>query len=613
MTPGNCAHGGDLQPHRSHGLTHPRWPLIVTVVAILFMLPSLHVGLEADDYFHRVWLKNIAEFPELTGPPWDLFAFSYGDAQRVERVMDRGVAPWWTLPDLKMAFCRPLSSLTHWLDYALWPETPALMHAQNLFWFALLIYGVAILYRQVQGTGWVAGLAALIYALDDAHATPAGWIGGRNTLIAAAFGVWCIVAHCRWRREGWRPGAVCGSLLLLGALLSAEAGVATMAYLVSYALFLDLGYPSRRILSMLPYVILVIGWRIAWMLLGYGVYGVGAYVDPVSSPLLFLAASFEVGPILLMGQWGLPPSDFYTLYDVYWPGTARWAWLAAVAFLGLLGTLLAMRLPRTRETGFWCCGMVLALPPICATADFPMDRLLLFVGIGACGLLAAYLGSVLCDRRAIRAGASRPRWWVLHLLMAFFLVGLHLIASPIMLVARAAAPAGPHELTDQFYLSLPDAAFGAADTLVVVNAPSGGMVGMFPVMQAAFNRKIPKRVRMLGPSLSAMTITRLDEHTLRIRPDDGFLAWSYDRLVRGLDHPFSKGQRIELEGMTVTVTALMSDGRPAEALFAFEQSLEDPQLKWFRWRNGAFEPFQPPAPGESMWIPRTRPLLPFLN
>jgi hypothetical protein len=400
---------------------------------------------------------------------------------------------------------------------------------------------------------------------------------------------------------------VVGPLLLLASLLSAEAGVATMAYIVPHALFLDRGPVRRRLLSLAPYVCVVIAWRVVWAALGYGVHGAGAYVDPAASPLRFAGALIEVGPVLLLAQWAFPPSDLYALYDAFWPGTARLVWLAAVAFLTLIAFVLAKRLRRERETAFWTSGMLLALAPVCATVDFPMDRLLLFVGLGACGLLANFLAAVWSARRATAAGTARPRLWTASLALAVFFVLVHLVVSPVALVVRAAAPAGPHEFTSQFYVSLPDDVVRGADTIVVVNAPSGGMVTMFPVMQAATGKPVPQRMRMLGPSLSALTITREGDRTLRIRPDDGFMAWTYDRLVRGLDHPFTAGERVELAGMHVQVTDITGDGRPAEALFVFDVELDHAALLWLQWRDGRFVPFTLPATGETVRIPRAKP------
>jgi hypothetical protein len=105
----------------SRWLAHPRWPLVVCAAAVVLTLPAVPSGFVADDYVHRAILLRL---PEFQVRPLDLFAFigvSDG-ADAIRRVS----MPWWAAPDLKLAFWRPLTALTHALDYALWPDAPSL-------------------------------------------------------------------------------------------------------------------------------------------------------------------------------------------------------------------------------------------------------------------------------------------------------------------------------------------------------------------------------------------------------------------------------------------------------------------------------------------------------
>ena len=63
------------------------------------------------------------------------------------------------------------------------------------------------------------------------------------------------------------------------------------------------------------------------------------------------------------------------------------------------------------------------------------------------------------------------------------------------------------------------------------------------------------------------------------------------------------GQRIELDGAVVEVTAVTADGRPAEATFTFPTPLEDPSLRWLQWDDGVYASFELPAVGESVTLP----------
>ena len=133
----------------------------VTAVGVVLTLPSLWAGLYLDDYVLWATASGASALRDLFPPSLDMFAFIDGDPGRTRQMMDRGILPWWTFEAARLAFWRPLTSLTHWLDFALWPDRPALMHLHNVVWFAALLVVLALTYRRLIGRTWVAGLAAL--------------------------------------------------------------------------------------------------------------------------------------------------------------------------------------------------------------------------------------------------------------------------------------------------------------------------------------------------------------------------------------------------------------------------------------------------------------------
>src|SRR5579862_3980378 len=147
--------------------------------------------------------------------------------------MDFGTMPWWGSPDLHQAFLRYASTLTMMLDYRLWPNSPALMHLHSLLWLAAAVLAAALLYREVMGATWIAGLAALMYALDGAHAVPAAYLANRNALIACCFGFLSVLEFVRSRKLDDRGARWLSALMLALALSAGEMGLATVAYLFS--------------------------------------------------------------------------------------------------------------------------------------------------------------------------------------------------------------------------------------------------------------------------------------------------------------------------------------------------------------------------------------------
>lgn len=580
-------------------LSHRYWPLVPAVLATVLVLPSLRVGWVMDDHFLRLAAVGAPGVSEAFASPMDMFRLLDGNPERAERLMDIGILPWWTFREVKVAFWRPLAVLTHWLDFRLWPASPILMHTQSIVWFGALVAAVGYTYRRLFGATWVAGAAALLYAIDDAHGLPVGFLANRNAILATLFGVLAIMAHDRWRRDSWWAGAILGPLCLAASLLSAEAGIATCAYLAAHALFLDRASRPARLIAMVPYIVVVVVWRIAWSHLGYGVSGMELYIDPVAEPLRFAGAAVQRAPILLLSQWGLPPSDIAAALG---PEGMRRLWVGALVFLLSLVAVLFPLLRREPTARFCATGMVLSVLPICAT--FPMDRLLFFVGFGACGLLAQFL-AISFGRSAWRP-ANWP-WRGAAVAIGSVFVLIHLVIAPLLLPARAAFPAGPGAWYRQLNLDLPTGPTVEHQDVVIVNAPSAIHAAWSSACALLSGDATPRHTRVLAPALPSVEVFRADARTLVIRPRNGYLAWKFDRLFRNEHCPMIVGQRVELTGLTVEVTALTVDGRPAEAAFRFAVPLEHPSLRWLQWRDGALAPFTPPARGHRMELRPSAP------
>jgi hypothetical protein len=592
-------------------LADRRLPLALPLLAVLLCAPSLWLGLYADDYVLWAALADPSPAPALARSPWRLFAFIDSEPA-LRRAMDFGGVPWWSDPGLRLAFLRPLAGLTHWVDFRLWPGQPWLMHLQSLLWFGAAIAAAAVLYRRLVRPEWVAGLAALAFAIDDAHASPADWIANRNAAIATLFALLALVAHDRWRRDGWRPGIVLGPIALLLGLLGGEMALAAGAYLLAYALFLDEAPWPRRVASLAPAALVGVVWAVAYRALGFGATGSAVYVDPIGSPLEFARLVVARAPLLLFGQWLLPSQLSLLLSQ----RGAHVLWLVACGLAGLLPVLLVPLLRRDRTARFFALGMLLSILPACST--FPHDRLLFLVGLGGAGLLAQLLAG-LVDRAAWlpRARAWRAPAFATGTLLAF----LNLVLAPLGLAHGSADLRTLGRLFEPAARSLPTDPSVRDQAFLVVQTPTAFVCAFGPLMQLAAGRPTPQRMLVLGSSIHAVTVERPESDTLLVRPDGGYLLPPgsplpgtaqpdfdpryllplFDLLYR--DAPMRLGEQVELTGMTVEVTALTADGRPAEARFRFDRPLDDPSLRWLRWEDGVYVRFEPPPVGEKVTLP----------
>jgi hypothetical protein len=596
-------------------LGHRRVPLIVTLLAVFLCLPSLWLGLQNDDHYLRLVLTDATGDPDWTRSPVEAFSFVNGDEELMRRVIESGRLPWWTHPRLRLAFLRPVTSFTHWIDFRLWPGVPWLMHVQSLIWFAGAVAAAAVLYRRLLLPSWVAGLAALLFAVDDAHGMPAVWIANRNASIGVFFGLLALIAHDRWRRDGSRLGAWLAPLALLLGLLSGEIALAAGGYLFAYALFFDTGGWQRRLGGLVPGAVVGAGWWFAYRALDFGASGSGVYIDPGASPFTFTLAVIERAPVLLFGQWGLPSGIYLMLSQP----AAQVFWVMALGLAVVLGAMLLPMVKRDRTARFFALGMVLSLIPACAT--FPDDRLLFFAGFGGMGLLAQLMASI---RLRAEWLPSSPLLRSPFNVAFWSFVVIHLVFAPIALAATADKVRTFGTFIDRAAESLPSGPEIEDTTVLIVNTPTAFLSIYGPLTQGLQGRPVPGQTLILGSGIYPTTISRPSTKVLTIRPDGGFLAPpgsprpgheaaqapfhpSYffqmlDRLYRDTT-PMKTGERIAYGRSTVEITEASSNGRPLEVSVHFDVDLEHPSLRWIQWREGVYVPFDLPAVGETVILP----------
>lgn len=585
-------------------LSHPQASKLVVVLALLAPLPALWTGWESDDLIHKLVLQYPDRARELgfpnTATPGGLFTFLDGQPGTVQRMVDRGLLPWWTHPEAKSSFLRPLTFVTHWLDYGLWPESPLLMHAHSLMWYSLLIIAVGRFFRTFSGAAAWGTLAALLYAMDDAHATPVGWIANRSAILTTLFGVLSVHAYQRTSHQNRdREGAVKEShegraawitaFWLSGALLSGEGGAAAGAYLLAYALIIDPRPLRRRAASLLPSVIAVGAWLLFWTVGGYGTYAVGMYTNPFTQPGRYVWEVITRMPVILLGTLAFPPPDAFLLMT---SSASAIYGIVAGAIIALLGVRTWRILVIDTAARFFSVGMVLAALLPCTT--FPSDRNLMFVGLGAMGLVARIVA--VDTREAVRAAARRR-----SLGLAGTLLIIHIVLAGFAFPLRASMPVGPGRITRQLEIPTDLVPQDPATMVVVLNSPSAFYASSMPVRLALQGKPAP-HLRVLSPSLAGVEIETMDDHTIRLSPFGPFMRHPFDRIYRGDDWPLRDGEVVEPAGLQVTVEKVV-DRVPASLRCRFDKPLSDPSMHWIKWEHGNFVPANPPRPGERLTLP----------
>lgn len=151
---------------------------------------------------------------------------------------------------------------------------------------------------------------------------------------------------------------------------------------------------------------------------------------------------------------------------------------------------------------------------------------------------------------------------------------------------------------DQPALSVTDSPTIENETWIIINPPVSLFTFHMPAVRIEHGLHAPKALQPLASGLSGFTITREDERTLVVHPQNGYFATSFERLLRGESQPLLAGETIETNAFTATVLSLTPDNRPAEVRFRFTAPLEDEVFRFLQWKNNQLVLFDAPAIGE---------------
>lgn len=130
-----------------------RWiPLWIGLLAIAITLPVLSSGFAMDDVVHRDKVLGPSGSTDL----WEILLhyFTFITPEQGDSVLETR-SPWWALRETRIAFLRPLSAFTHWVDFQLWPDSADGAHLHSMFWYALLCSAATVLYRRWASVAWV--------------------------------------------------------------------------------------------------------------------------------------------------------------------------------------------------------------------------------------------------------------------------------------------------------------------------------------------------------------------------------------------------------------------------------------------------------------------------
>ena len=533
------------------------------VLAVLLVLPNLFGDLIADDHLQLAMAQSGSR------APWDLFHFWHKDGAALLSQIRSGEVPWIVEPTAKLAFFRPLVSVTHWLEYRFFAGYHAAMHAHSIVWYAILVFAVGRLYLSLGGRRFATVLALVSFAVSSSGAVAAAWVCCRNTLVATAFGAFALTAHHRHRNG--RGGRATPIVLFVLSLLSGEMSAGALAFFISYALFVDRAPRGARALSVVPYVALGAAFWGAEIAAGYGAPSTGIYTAPgegwtsllrtlLERYLPMLSLEYGWGYLQLLGAGELPSPPLM------------------LALLGLWAVAFVPAAARDRRLAFWLAGTLGALVPV--SFALPQTRVLVAAHIGGAASIARLVELALARRR------REPRRAFAPLALAWAAYGL--VLGPL---AMAATPiiTGRFADTEKVWARTLDATPGQ-DAFVA------GMHWLATPVSLATRRELglpsPKSITAMTSAPFA-EFERIDARTLVVRAPAGVLG-PLGRSLRST--PFVKGDAVQAPRCRIEIVDPGAQD-PTSLRFTFDRPLEDPSFAWFFASPVGFVKVNPPPIG----------------
>jgi hypothetical protein len=589
-------------------------PILWGIIAVLLVVvPQLNIyQFIGTDCIHIGVLEGLWGYPGMG--PFTLYQFADGNPRRMSEIISRGFFPWFYSPDHKVSFCRHLPSALIALNHKICGLKPLGYTIHSLLWYMALISLLGLLVRRIvparQGKRYhpVTYLTLIIFAFSTSHMLIVFYVAARWLLIATTLALAGLLAHLKWREQGWKPGRYLSLIAFFLALLSGEAALAVLAYLAAYELFGSQEPFKKRIKALLPTAVLVFVYLIFYRVMDYGTGAQDLYINPMTEPITFITAL----PARILSMFGEMFLRIMSLLgiDPNIPSMGRITMLAGAAALVICGLLFypvwsKASIDQRRKTRWLIIGSVAAMFPL--ASGYPCPRVTMIPFIGGSILLAFILHHwwhKLSRKKDIRQNLKSPSAWIggLVTIILFF---LHLVISPYFWFAAAAEFKKYLDNREEFnrkctvlneFLPHQEAIFLNASESVDLRD------------EVYFYRKInrlplPGTWWELSCSHHKHRYLRTAEDKLELKLIEGsmFDHYPYLSVLRSSKTPLRKGEVIKLSGLKITILEVNENG-PTRIEFKFDRSLDDERYRFFKFKDGALHTVPPPSVGQSITL-----------
>ena len=563
-------------------------------ILMLFLLPfmlyhaSLRLPFLCDDFVLYAYVAGRSYHPE----PDRLSAYQLITPEGTQAAPQ--TVPWWTSPETRLHFLRPLATLLLRMDHRLWGANPAGYHLTSIVIHALVCVALYLVGRRLLRDKAAAFLGVLIFTSPVSTAFVVSWVADRISILALLWGLLGL-----WFHMGYRTGdrgaarAVPAWLCFLLAFLSKESGAVFIGVYFLYDLVVWKNRrPDRwpglfRLGVRYGLLCIPLGLFVAYFVwAGYGVAGHYSILDESSG--ILQTAAYLAKNVLLYATALL----FFTPLSHEMNLLLFRKLLYLVPFLIMLALGLTLFLPgvrrgvfRERSYPFLACWLFVSLLPVLTL--LPQNRYL-YAASAPFGLAVA--GYLLAMKRS--RGFGRFTGPVFYGVVGF-LVALPMtlgLLKPSIFQEGFGGQTGLVVQTGRLLETEHAPRDSKPLNVVLLNLPS--WVELL-ALQYAFDYHHGKdtfRVFPLTVSREVPEVEVLDRHTLRLGArKTPFLDNEWEKLYL-VEIPEWEAFSARNDLFTATVDQIR-DGRVQGLRFRFHAGLEDESTRIFLVEDGQVRPF----------------------
>ena len=552
-----------------------RFLFFVILASIVLSLPPLFSGFMADDYF----FTGGAITPDA---PFGYYNFT-------EQNIASEIQQWWTSPNFKVRFFRPLSSLALYVDFTLLKGNALLAHLHSMVWFVLLLIGAHRVYRSLLSEK-TAKWATALFSVSVIHAWNAGWIASRHTVMGGALTVFAAYWYIQWRHHGRRMHGILSATLFVLGLMTSEVSLSFLGIVVSYEMLFSKHPISNRLAASWWVAAVAFIYLIFYIAMGYGAAGSDLYTSPLSQPAmfcrLFVPKLLGLAGALVLGV----PASFRVV-----PGLEAISLGAGSIGLMLLTTGVAMswkRLDGDEKRAVKGLSLMAFCTLFPAVAGIAMGREFALTGMAVIGVIALVLKTLFTVKGPLRHRAPSLATAIVLFIGVGVITPLSRIGMGLLVVQQSTiskrigesdtgCPAGAHAMVFTGGVDLP-IAYG-------------------PHFVATHQGKFFKSWHQMVLTTDAVTIARPSSDRL-VLSAKGTLATTL--LLREKDNPLAVGDVIERRFMTIEVLETGNDG-PTKIQVTFKSPRGVADICALKTEDGVLKSFPLPDVGTSVTVPYT--------